>query len=52
MQQKPVRIQTPTDYKDRCKMESTSIADLEFVKKFTQARVLNTKLYPKVRKSQ
>ena len=26
--------------------------DMEFVKKFTQARFLNTKLYPKGRKSQ
>ena len=52
MQQKSVRIQTPTHYKDCCKVGSTSIADLEFVKKFTQARFLNIKLYPKVRKSQ
>ena len=27
-------------------------ADIEFVKKLTQARFLKTKLYPKVRKSQ
>ena len=33
-------------------VRGTRRADMEFVKKFTQARFLKTKFYPKVRKSQ
>ena len=33
-------------------VKAQSIADMEFVKMFTQARFLKSKLYPKGRKSQ
>ena len=37
---------------DGCSLSSCCQADMKFVKKFTQARFLKAKFYPKVRKSQ